>query len=200
HIHNVRIGTRALVHDPFAYVDCIPTTYSRKIFVVLHIVRPEEVSSALREVVIAYQNHAFFVQIPLLRGINNDPQVMSDLWHKCSLNGLSPYYVFQCRPAIGNERFALTLREGHEVFSGAQACTTGVVKTPRYVMSNRTGKWEILGLDHDEIVLRCHQGTHPEMVGAIRHASPHAVWWDLRHDDPLIDATPMHRRTISGEE
>ncbi len=199
HIHSVRIGTRALVHDPHAFAHLIPRRYAKKLYVMLHIVRPEEVSPQLAEALESLHHCGVLAQTPLLAGINAEPDQLAELWYRMTAANIQPYYVFQCRPARGNERFALTLGEGHDVFSGAQSQSTGVAKTARYVMSNRSGKWEVIGIDHDEVVLRCHQGVLPEMVGATRRASAHAVWWDLPKDDPLIDAIPLWRPASSDE-
>ncbi len=199
HIHSLRIGTRALVHDPHAFSHLIPRQYAKKLYVVLHIVRPEEVTPQLVEVLESLHHCSVPVQTPLLAGINAEPDLLAELWYKMTVAGMQPYYIFQCRPARGNERFALTFREGHDVFSGAQSQSTGVIKTARYVMSNRSGKWEVIGIDHNEAVLRCHQGISPEMIGTIRRASAHAVWWDLPKDDPLIDAIPIWRQAASDE-
>jgi len=166
---------------------------------VLHIVRPEEVRPSLARVVKQFPNYTWYVQTPLLRDINDDPRVLADLWYACAEAGLQPYYVFQCRPARGNQRYALSLREGHDIFSAAQARCTGVVKPCRYVMSTGSGKWEIVGEEYDEIILRCHQRINPSMVGMIRRTDPHEVWWDLPESDPLLRDRHRQRQIASGK-
>ena len=199
HIHDIRIGTRALVHDPRRYGKAIPHFDSKRVYIVAHVVRPEEISRELVEVVKEFPNYTFLIQTPLLKNINDDPNILADLWYAATEAGIQPYYVFQCRPTRGNERYALSLREGHEVFSGAQALCTGVVKPCRYVMSTGSGKWEIIGVDYDEILLRCHQGVNPLMVGMIRRADPDDVWWDLPKGDPFLQDLSHHRHFASGE-
>ncbi len=201
HIHNIRFGTRALVHDPDHYAEVLPRYGAKKTYVVLHIVRPREVRPALKKVIERFPGYSFLVQTPLLRGINDDSEVLAELWYECARAGLQPYYVFQNRPTIGNEKYGLTFREGHDVFSGAQALCTGVVKTPRYVMSNKSGKWEIVGMDSaDEVILRCHQGVNPLMVGTLRSAVADEVWWDLPEDDRyLTDISGTAFTRVSGD-
>ncbi|MCK4857361.1 MAG: hypothetical protein KAT58_05295, partial [candidate division Zixibacteria bacterium] len=186
HIHNVRFGTRALVHDPYFYAARLPNHYCKTVYVVLHILRPEELREPLRDVVDSFPRYQFLVQTPLLRGINDDSQLLADLWHKCCEFRIKPYYVFQCRPVKGNEKYLLTFKEGHEIFAGAQNRCTGVVKPARYVMSSRSGKWEIVGRDSGEIILRCHQGADPNMAGTLRRVSANLHWWDLPrpHENP----------------
>ncbi len=197
HIHDIRIGTRALVHDPRRYARVLPRFDAKRVYIVLHVVRPEEIRPSLADVVKAFPNYTFLIQTPLLRNINDDPNVLADLWYAAAQAGIQPYYVFQCRPARGNERYALSLREGHEVFSGAQSLCTGVVKPCRYVMSTGSGKWEIIGVEYEDVLLRCHQGVSPLMVGMIRRADPDDVWWDLEEGDPLLK--DLRRHYASGE-
>jgi KamA family protein len=199
HIHDVRIGTRALVHNPRRYARLIPRFDAKRVYIVLHVVRPEEIRPSLVDVVKAFPNYTFMIQTPLLRNINNNPHLLADIWYAASKAGIQPYYVFQCRPTRGNQCYSLSLREGHEVFSGAQALCTGVVKPCRYVMSTSSGKWEIIGLNYDRILLRCHQGIKPMMVGMIRCADPEDVWWDLPKSDPFLHTFSIHRSFASGE-
>jgi len=199
HIHNVRLGTRALVVKPDQYVSALPRTFPKTLLVPLHIVQPSELTAGLCRVIRSQPRFIFLSQTPLLRGINDNPQVLADLWHRSITAGIQPYYVFQCRPACGNERYTVSLGRGHRLFAGAQRQCTGVVKPARYVMSTSSGKWEIVGEDASGIVLRCHQGVRPEMVGAIRHAPRQAVWWDLRPDDPLLSPRPDGRHPRPGD-
>ena len=199
HIHDIRIGTRALVHNPRRYAGLLPRFDAKRVYIVLHVVRPEEIRPSLADVVKAFPNYTFLIQTPLLRNINDDPNILADLWYAAADAGIQPYYVFHCRPTRGNQRYSLSLREGHEVFSGAQSLCTGVVKPCRYVMSTGSGKWEIVGIDYDEVLLRCHQGINPLMVGMIRRADPDEVWWDLPESDPFHHDSSRHRPFASGE-
>ncbi|HOP06687.1 MAG TPA: hypothetical protein PLF13_05270 [candidate division Zixibacteria bacterium] len=200
HIHSIRIGTRALVHDPDQYAARIPTGLTKRIFLVLHIVRPEEIRPGLRKVVDEFNRYGFLIQTPLLAGINDDAETLAELWYAGTGARLQPYYVFQCRPAIGNERFMMSFRDGHEVFAGAQSRCTGVVKTPRWVMSNSTGKWEIVMVEDDDVLFRCHQCIDPDLVGEVRRGNADDCWWDLPAEDSVRRYLPtiLAQRHASG--
>jgi KamA family protein len=199
HLHSVRIGTRALVHRPGKYANVIPRFTGKRVYIVVHVMTPEEIRPALVDVVQSFPEYTFLVQTPLLKDVNDDPHVLADIWYAAAEAGMQPYYVFQCRPTHGNQRYSLSLREGHEIFSGAQSLCTGVVKPCRYVMSTGSGKWEIIGVDYDEVLLRCHQGINPLMVGMIRRADPDKVWWDLPEGDPILHDSSRQRPFASGE-
>lgn len=181
-VHNIRFATRALVLNPEKYGPKLPRIENKKTYVVVQIVKPEEITEDLRKITKKFPEYTFLVQTPFMRGINNDPDTLFELWRKCSDFGLIPYYVFQNRPVKGNEKYSLSFEEGHRIFSLAQSRSTGVLKTPRYVMSYATGKWEIVGIDGKDAILRCHQGIDHNMVGSIARQSKENVWWDKRID------------------
>ena len=55
-------------------------------------------------------------QTPLIKGVNDDPEVLAELFNQLSFIGVPPYYVFLCRPTLGNEPFAIPVEEGYEIF------------------------------------------------------------------------------------
>ena len=55
-------------------------------------------------------------QTPLIKGVNDDPLVLNELLNEMSYLGVTPYYVFQCRPTSGNRTFAVPLERAFEIF------------------------------------------------------------------------------------
>ena len=85
-------------------------------------------------------------QTVLLKGINDDADTLAGLLNGLTAIGVLPYYVFQCRPAMGvMNQFQVPLSEGQRIVDGARAQMNGQAKQFRYVMSHVTGKIEILG-------------------------------------------------------
>lgn len=41
-------------------------------------------------------------QTPIIKVINDEPKVLSELFNRLSFLGVPPYYVFQCRPTRGH--------------------------------------------------------------------------------------------------
>ena len=60
-------------------------------------------------------------QMPLIRGVNDDPEVLVELFAKLSFIGAVPYYVFQCRPALGNKAYTIPVEQGYEIPRSQQA-------------------------------------------------------------------------------
>jgi len=106
-------------------------------------------------------------QTPLLAGVNDDPDVIAELFNRLSYIGVLPYYLFQGRPIAGNSGFKISLREGYEIFEKAKTRMSGLAKRPRYAMSHATGKIEIVGFLDDRIALKYHQAKDPENQGRL---------------------------------
>jgi lysine 2,3-aminomutase len=69
--------------------------------------------------------------------------------------------MFQCRPTLGNESYALPLEHAYALFAEAQNCGSGLTKRARFVMSHTTGKIEVVGLSGGHIYMRYHQAANP---------------------------------------
>lgn len=194
HVKNVRFGTRALVLAPKKYESLIPRVFNKRVYVVVQAVRPEEITDELIDVRRSFPDHTFLVQTPLLKGINGDPDVLAALWSRLAVANMLPYYVFQNRIVVGNEDYSLSFEEGFRVFSRAQARTTGVMKTARFVMSNNIGKWEIAGIEGDQALLRSHQCMDASRVGEVVRVPKSDCWWTapmavmIRGDEPLFSS------------
>ena len=119
-------------------------------------------------------------QTPLIRGVNDDADVISELFNRLSYSGITPYYLFQCRPTRGNRCFSVPLEEGYGIFEDAKKTMSGLAKRARYVMSHTSGKVEVLGLDEDSIYLKYHQARDPEDMGRFFSAprAAEALWLD----------------------
>ncbi|HIM15068.1 MAG TPA: KamA family radical SAM protein, partial [Acidobacteria bacterium] len=96
-------------------------------------------------------------QCPLIKGVNDDPYVLAELYSTLSYIGCPPYYLFQGRPTAGNEPYEVPIVEGWHIFQRALRQGSGLARRARFCMSHKTGKIEILGIDSDRIYLRYHQ-------------------------------------------
>jgi lysine 2,3-aminomutase len=67
------------------------------------------------------------VQTVLLRGINDDPAVLAELFRDCVGRGLTPYYLFQLDLAPGTAHFRVPLKQGLAIYRELAA----LVKEPQ---------------------------------------------------------------------
>jgi L-lysine 2,3-aminomutase len=119
-------------------------------------------------------------QCPLVRGVNDDPAVLADLFTTMTRLGAPQYYLFQGRPTAGNEAYEVPLVEGWEIFDAARSQCSGLSRRVRFAMSHASGKIEILGLDQDHIYLRYHRARDPrdESRILVRARDDRAHWLD----------------------
>ena len=73
------------------------------------------------------------VQTVLLRGINDNAETLSSLFHDCLGLGLSPYYLFQLDLAPGTAHFRVPLKEGLSLYRKLGLLITGL-GLPAYVV------------------------------------------------------------------
>ncbi len=197
HVGIIRIGTKMPAYNPFritndpSLLDMI-RDYSldeKRIYIMAQFNHPRELTDAACRAVALLQDAGAVVmnQTPLIRGINDDPEVLSALFDKLSFIGANPYYVFQCRPTIGNRTFAVPVEESYRIFEQARSRCSGLAKRARFVLSHATGKIEVLGKTDRYTYFKYNQAADPEDIGRfmVYKSNPDAYWFDDYTD--LVD-------------
>lgn len=190
HVRVVRIGTRVPAFNPYRIIDEPAlletiekhTTDHNRIYVMTHFVHPRELTDPAIRVIGMLQKAGAITanQTPLIRGVNDDPEVMAELLAKLSFIGAVPYYIFQCRPATGNKTYTVPIEEGYEIVEQAKACVSGLAKRVRFVMSHSTGKIEIIGRSDDLVYFKYHRAADDTDSGRflVFQSNPDAYWLD----------------------
>ena len=198
HVEIIRIGTKIPAFNPYRIINDpslleMIETYStehKKIYVMTHFVHSKELTDVAVQSVHLLQKAGAMIanQTPLVRGLNDDPTVMGDLLNKLSFIGATPYYIFQCRPALGNKAYTVPIEEGYEIVEQAKSMASGLAKRVRYTMSHATGKIEILGKTKECVYFRYHRAADDNNSGRfmVFKSNPDACWlddYDERVDD-----------------
>ena len=190
HIRTIRIGSKMPAFNPHRLLDDPSllalfrefSTDERAIYVMAHFDHPRELTPQAREgIICARENHARVVnQCPVIRGINDDSDVLAELVTTMTNLGAPQYYLFQCRPTAGNAAYEMPLVRGWTLFSEAMKKVSGLSRRTRYCMSHATGKIEVLGLDEEFIYLRYHRAKNPADEGRVMvcHRDDEAFWFD----------------------
>ncbi len=154
----------------------------RRLYLMAHFDHPRELTdTAVEAIDLMIRSGVICVnQCPLLHGINDDPEVLSDMYRQLSFIGCPPYYLFQCRPAVGNRPFSVPLVRGWNIFREALLRGSGLARRPRFVMSHETGKVEIMGVDEQHIYLRFQCAKDPGEQGRVIRCKrdDEACWFD----------------------
>jgi lysine 2,3-aminomutase len=190
HVRIIRIGTKMTAFNPYRVLDdpdlaeCIQrfSTGDRRIYIMAHYNHPRELTEPSREALGVLQRAGAITvnQTPILRGVNDDPDTLRELFTTLSEIGVPPYYLFQCRPTEGNRIYSVPLEESAAIFDQARQRCSGLGKRARLVMSHRSGKIEIVGVHDGKTYFRYHQAADPEDAGRfmVFDSNPEAYWFD----------------------
>jgi len=197
HVEIIRIGTKIPAFNPYRIVNDpslleMIETYStkrKKIYVMTHFVHSKELTDVAVQSVHLLQKAGAMIanQTPLVRGLNDDPIVIGELLNKLSYIGATPYYIFQCRPALGNKAYTVPIEEGYEIVEQAKSMVSGLAKRVRYAMSHATGKIEILGKTKEFVYFKYHRAADDNNSGRLMvfKSNPNACWLD--DYDEMVD-------------
>ncbi len=189
HVHIIRIGSKMPVFNPMriyedeALLQTIAdfSNANKRIYIMTHINHPHEITEqARRGFESLHQAGAILTnQTPILKGINDDADVLSSLLNKLSYAGVAPYYFFMNRPVIGNHSFALSLEAVYQLVEKAKSNVSGLGKRVKLVMSHTSGKIEILAVENGKAYLKYHQSRDgDEGKFMILPCPPTAAWFD----------------------
>ena len=198
HVRIIRLGSKMPAFDPYRVLNdeqlqAAFRTYStptQRIYLMAHFDHPRELTEeAIAGIDTAIRNGVICVnQCPIIRGINDDPYVLAEMYSTLSYIGCPPYYLFQGRPTSGNEAYEIPIVESWRIFQKALTLGSGLARRARFCMSHETGKVEVVGMDDDRMYLRYHQAKSDEDLGRffVCRRDDRAYWLDqLRVLDPV---------------
>jgi lysine 2,3-aminomutase len=81
-------------------------------------------------------------QTVLLKGINDEPEIMKSLMQKLLKIRVRPYYIYQCDLIPGSAHFRTTVARGLEIISKMRGFTSGYA-IPHYVIDAPGGGGKI---------------------------------------------------------
>src|SRR5439155_1389826 len=78
-------------------------------------------------------------QTVLLKGINDDPEIMKRLVHQLLLARVKPYYLYQADLTKGTNHFRTTVETGMSIIRALQGHTSGMA-VPHFVIDAPRGE------------------------------------------------------------
>jgi KamA family protein len=201
HVQIIRIGTKVPAFNPYRIVNDPDlagminkySTPEKKIYFMTHFMHTRELTSVAIEGVSILQKAGAIIsnQMPLIRGVNDDPLVLAEALAKLSFIGAVPYYIFQCRPALGNRAYTVPIEQAYEIIEQAKSQVSGLAKRVRFVMSHSSGKIEIVGKTEKFVYFKYHRAANDTDSGRflVFKSNPQAYWFD--DYDELVQACPI---------
>ena len=168
HIEIIRIGSRITSHLPERITDefCQMVRKYHPVYMNTHFNHPSELTPASVAALarLADAGVPLGCQTVLLRGVNDDPQVMKELMQKLLKARVRPYYIYMADQVAGGEHFRTQVEKGLEIVKALRGWTSGLA-VPHFVIDapGGGGKVPLLPeyveeINEDEVVFRNYEG------------------------------------------
>ena len=168
HVEFIRIGSRIPVFLPQRITPELCGILRRHgpVWMSIHVNHPRECTADLRAACerLAFAGVPLGNQSVLLRGINDDVDVMKALVHRLLRMRVRPYYLYQMDLITGGAHFKASVRKGIEIIQALRGHTTGYA-VPQFVIDAPGGGGKVPlnpdyveSVDDDAIVLRNYEG------------------------------------------
>ena len=130
HVQIIRIGTRVPCTLPQRVTPELVSMLSRfhPLYINTHFNHPMEITpeSSFACNLLADGGIPLNCQTVLLKGVNDNPEIMKALMRKLLMIRVRPYYLFQADPARGTAHFWTPLERGMEIMHALQGHTSGL--------------------------------------------------------------------------
>lgn len=174
HVEFIRIGSRIPVFLPQRITPELCDIFKRygPIWMSIHVNHPKECTAELRDACerLSFAGVPLGNQSVLLRGVNDDAEVMKALVHRLLRMRVRPYYLYQMDLITGGAHFKVDVRKGIEIIQALRGHTTGYA-VPQYVIDAPGGGGKVpINPDYvekitdDEVIFRNYEGkrfTYP---------------------------------------
>ena len=138
HVQVLRWHTRVPVADPERVTSDLVASLksaSKTVYVAVHINHPRELSAGARAACgrIVDAGIPMLSQTVLLKGVNNDPDVLAELMRALVTARVKPYYLHHPDMAPGTSHFRMTIAEGRHIVRQLRGRVSGLAQ-PLYVL------------------------------------------------------------------
>jgi len=168
HVEFLRIGSKVPAVLPYRITDELLQLFREvhPLFISIHFTHPEELTAEVRQACerLADAGVPTGGQTVLLKGVNDDPEVMKALNLGLLRVRCKPYYLHQCDPIEGSAHFRTSVARGQEIIQALHGHTSGYA-VPTYMVDCAGGGGKVpVGpqylqeRDGDYLVLRNYRG------------------------------------------
>ena len=107
----------------------------------IHFTHPDEMTKECSKALKLLANAGIPLgsQTVLLKGVNDDTDVMRTLMHSLLKNRVRPYYIYSCDHVAGTKHFWTDISKGLEIIESLRGFTTGYA-VPQFIVDSSEGK------------------------------------------------------------
>ena len=142
----IRVHSRAPITAPYRVTEALADGLSRRrpVWMVVHCNHPDELSADVRGALerLRAAGVPLLNQSVLLRGVNDDPDVLARLSDALVELQVFPYYLHHTDPVPGNARFRVSVEEGLQIHAALGRRVSGI-GLPRYVIDPPDGSGKL---------------------------------------------------------
>lgn len=168
HVEFLRIGTRVPIFLPQRITPelCAVLRKFHPLFISIHSNHPRELTIEARTALerLADAGIPLGNQSVLLRGVNDNLEVMKAHVQKLLMCRVRPYYLYQCDPVFGTAHLRTSVNTGLQIMRGLRGHTTGYA-IPTYVIDAPGGGGKVpicedpvLSWATDRVLIRNYEG------------------------------------------
>ncbi|NLL48026.1 MAG: lysine 2,3-aminomutase [Firmicutes bacterium] len=169
HVDVIRLGTRTPVVMPQRITDDLVAMLKKyhPIWLNTHFNHPKEITPESTEACLKLVDGGIPVgnQTVLLRGVNDNPQIMKELVLDLVRIRVRPYYIYQCDLSMGIEHFRTKVSKGLEIMEALRGHISGYA-VPTYVVDVPGGGGKtpvmpqyLISMSPTKVVLRNYEGV-----------------------------------------
>lgn len=178
HVEIIRIGTRMPCFLPQRITEDLVAILKQyhPLYINVHFNHPDEITEESSEALIRLADAGIPLgnQAVLLKGVNDDPAIMTDLFHKLLKLRVKPYYIYQVDYVRGTAHLRTTVERGIEIMDAIRGWTSGLA-VPHFVIDAPGGGGKIplipsylKSINNKRIVMRNYAGRtyiYPQVNG-----------------------------------
>ncbi|MGE9297038.1 MAG: KamA family radical SAM protein [Puniceicoccales bacterium] len=187
HVEFIRIGSRIPVFLPQRINDELTDIFKKHgpIWMSIHVNHPRECTEELFNACerLSFAGVPLGNQSVLLKGVNDDPEVMKSLVHRLLMMRVRPYYLYQCDLITGSRHLRADVKKGIEIIQHLRGHTTGYA-VPQYVIDAPGGGGKVpINPDYieeitdEEVIMRNFEGREYRypLVAGKKVVNPDAI-------------------------
>lgn len=180
HVEIIRITTRAPIFVPSRITESLVSMLSehKPIYMTFSFVHPREITDdtirGLR--MMGDAGLVMLQQGPLLRGVNDDPAVLMDLYQKLAAHRVLPYYAIWGIHSPGAEHFLVGGEEASRLLGALENRTSGFC-VPHLITIARGDKVRMMGWSPEKELSHLSAGRQtaaPPATGVLAHDTSHS--------------------------
>lgn len=167
HVEFIRIGTKIPVVLPQRITQKLVNILKKyhPLWLSIHFTHPAEISPEVADACtrLADAGIPLGSQTVLLKGINDNVEIMKNLMHQLLKIRVRPYYLYQCDPVNGSSHFRTPIKTGINIIRNLRGFTSGYA-IPTFVVDAPGGGGKIpllpdyvAGVENNCLILRNYQ-------------------------------------------